>query len=516
MKKKLTLIGSLFLFFFLILPLLPAGRFFTLDGLNLIQVPKPNITDPNLLWSTFCFLLNQFFNTETLQKIIYIGTLAFLFFGSYFSYPSSKLTSKLIFAGILTFNPFVYSRFLSGQYLVIIGYTLFSQLLLQLLLKTKKNRFWITFYLLLLFQTSIHFFFIALLFITIYSLLNLKNLQSYFVILLAFLITLSLLIITNPQNTTIFFSFNQQDIFAFISSSDKNYGLIPNLLSLFGFWYEGEKQIIALKDYFVFWPIITLLWLSFSLNGFLKFIRNNHDAKKTYALILFYLSITGVILSCSVQIKLFTPLILALYKYLPVMYILREPQKTIGILAFFYAFFTTYYFEHQNLNWIKKIFLIIIIGLIYYPGFILGFYQNIRLSNYPQEWYQVKKALKTSEKEQILVLPWHMYLPISFANQKTIYNPAEYFFNDTLSARNYEVPALDSHENRIQGKHIEGLLNVDFDHDWQLALKAINIKYVLLLKEKDWQNYNFLLKEKGISLVFEGQTLLIYQISSLR
>ena len=222
--------------------------------------------------------------------------------------------------------------------------------------------------------------------------------------------------------------------------------------------------------------------------------------------------IIGIILSSAIKIKFLEPAIIFIYQAFPLLYILREPHKIIGVLAFFYAFFTAYYFEHQILNWLKKLILVIALGLIYYPGFITGFYQEIRLSDYPKEWEIAKKLLKTTSEKQVLIFPWHMYLPISFAYNKIIYNPAENYFPHTLSARNYEIPALETHENRIEGKHIEGLLKTSFKHNWPQALKAVNLKYIILLKEKDWQDYLFLEKESGIKKIFSGQTLDLFLI----
>jgi hypothetical protein len=493
----------------------------------------PSINNLGYAWSGFLYLLNRSLSVSLIQKGIYIGIISFLLLAGYLFAPFKKNVSKLFFSGLITFNPFVYARFLSGQYLVILGYAFFVLLFLSSFKKESLSKYlMMTILLIALLATSIHYLFIGLLFVGLYIIFKLlfsrpfpfKNLSPLLVFLLLLVVTM--LTVLTPANIAKFREFNSQDLFIFISLPDPHLGLLPNLVSLFGFWNEGEKQFVSLKQTVVFWPLVTLCWLILTLLGIVNYIKNEQKDRKINAVMTFLFALFCLWIAVGVQSQFFQSSILFLYEKISIFNILREPHKIIGVVAVFIAFFSSYYLDTVEFCVAKKFAIIILLlGFIYYPGFIYGFYKEIKLSEYPSGWSKARTFLQQEKSAgRILIFPWHMYMKFRFANNKNIYNLAEIYFdqNKTVSGHNYEVKGLYAHDNSLEQLHIDGLLRItregvnlfndpeEMAVGWGQALAPINVKYVLLLKESDWRTYKFLDKQTDLEKIFENDDAIIY------
>lgn len=107
-------------------------------------------------------------------------------------------------------------------------------------------------------------------------------------------------------------------------------------------------------------------------------------------------------------------------------------------------------------------------------------------------------------------------------------NPVYDYFGPTiLSSREYGVNSVQSHDERLEAKHVTGLLRiqetgknsmgdlVDTKPDWAENLAVIGIKYVILAKEEDWQDYQFLNSAPKLNKIFEDENFIVYQNSLL-
>lgn len=536
-RKQLILITVAVLFFLLLILFVPfykEGLFFSLDGSMREKLIPPSINNLVYVWSGFLYLLNQFISVSLIQKGVCITVISFLLVASYFSAPFNKNVSKLFFSGIVTFNPFVYARFLSGQYMVILGYAFFILLFLLSFKKESISKYaMMTLILIALLATSIHYLFISLLFVGFYLIskllfsrpFSLKNLSPLLVFLL--LLAVVMLAVLNPSNVAKFGEFNSQDLFVFISLPDTHLGLLPNLVSLFGFWNEGERQFVSLKQSIVFWPLVTFSWLILTSLGVFSYLKKEQKDSKINAIMTLLFTLFCLLIAVGIQSEFFQPAILYLYEKMSIFFILREPHKIIGVIAVFIAFFSSYYIDTIRFDVSRKFAIIILLlGFIYYPGFIYGFYNEIKLAQYPSGWAKARIFLQQDKSpDRILIFPWHMYMKFRFANNKNIYNLAEIYFdqNKTVSAHNYEIKGLYTHDYSLEQMHIDGLLRISQEGEdlfddrvrmtigWGQALIPIDVKYVLLLKESDWRTYRFLDKQKDLKKVFENENVIIYR-----
>ncbi len=510
--------------------------FFTLDGSLREKLPAPVFNGPGYFFSYFLYLLNQFLDVALIQKGFYFFIMSFLLIGSYLAAPFKNNFAKLFFAGFLTFNPFVYARFLSGHTMVILGYAIFIHLFLAIFRKESASKYGlIAIILFLLMLTSIHFLFIGSMFIGGYLLIKflflrdvtIKNIWPIIVACVLVTITYIFTAIQPFPGLNDFLEFSSQDLFAFISLPDNKFGLIPNIISLYGFWNEGEHQFILLKQIIIFWPVVTLILVGAALMGFIKYWKKNQQQdEKIAAFFTLGFAFFSLILAVGVQSELLQSAVIFIYDKTKIFNILREPHKIIGVVAVFMAFFSSYYFEEAGFKAKKITVLFLLLAYVYYPGFVFGFNKEIKMSFYPNDWYKARTFLNNDSGDfRLLVFPWHMYMPFRFANYKNIYNVAAYFFDQqkTISARNYEVKALYTHDNSLEQMHVEGLLNMTLvgknlfgerakmTTGWGEALSPIDVKYIMLLKESSWRTYKFLDKQKDLAKIYGNESLTIYK-----
>ncbi len=111
-----------------------------------------------------------------------------------------------------------------------------------------------------------------------------------------------------------------------------------------------------------------------------------------------------------------------------------------------------------------------------------------------------------------------------FNKNMVVANPAPYYFDKPIiSSLNYETASLYTHDIRPEALHIEGLLTIEREGvnllgdkvedkvSWGQSLSPINIKYIILSKDDDWRNYNFLYTQTDLKKIYEDNDLLLFQ-----
>jgi hypothetical protein len=156
------------------------------------------------------------------------------------------------------------------------------------------------------------------------------------------------------------------------------------------------------------------------------------------------------------------------------------------------------------------------------PTLAWGAAGQLKSSDYPTGWYETKKYLNDknatantgSKSTNILVLPWHMYLPISFTG-RVVANPTGYFFDQTMiTGDNFELEGVPPQNQTPTTKYISNeLLPISANQiNVGAKLKDRNIQYVLLLKEADWKNYGWLDKQTDLKIVQNNASLRLYKV----
>ena len=149
---------------------------------------------------------------------------------------------------------------------------------------------------------------------------------------------------------------------------------------------------------------------------------------------------------------------------------------------------------------------------------LFGFNGALVPVDYPQDWYEVNSFLKNDAGDfSVLFLPWHMYMDFSWVeNQdKRIANPARVFFEkNVIQGDNVESGGIYSQSVNPVSKYIEFMMSKSGEIDnFGELVSILNVKYILLTKEVDWQNYMWLENQTDLELAMETENFLVFRNS---
>ena len=117
---------------------------------------------------------------------------------------------------------------------------------------------------------------------------------------------------------------------------------------------------------------------------------------------------------------------------------------------------------------------------------------QLRSADYPASWYALNRRLDAAPGNfKTLILPWHEYLYLNFAG-RTVANPAPAFFDrPVISSDDPELLGVAPLSPRPADNIIEGqVLSASYYlHDAGAQLAPLGIRYVVLLRQADWQSY---------------------------
>lgn len=338
------------------------------------------------------------------------------------------------------------------------------------------------------------------------------------------------MIIGNSEVSQAIEQFDSRDLITFQSYPDSRFGLIFNLLSVYGFWGEANKYYVSPKEIIFFWPVLSLVLLGLSLYGFTKSLLERDRNSYPFIMTMVVMFLLALDFAGGIGLKSFANTVFFLYEKYPFLRGLREPQKLVGILMFIQAYLGSiglYHLSHRVEQKGKYALVIIffLLPFIYTPLIFGGFWGQLKPANYPSSWSKINQLLN-SDKDNFLVLslPWHQYMPFKFSHNILIANPAAAFFDKpVLSSRNYETKYLFTHEDRAEALHVEGLLAIERKGinllgekvteklPWGESLAPIGVKYIILAKDDDWKDYGFIINSFDLEKTYEGEEMILYK-----
>jgi len=174
-------------------------------------------------------------------------------------------------------------------------------------------------------------------------------------------------------------------------------------------------------------------------------------------------------------------------------------------------------------KFIALLVLVLIAPLIYTFPMFTGFAGQVKSTDYPQEWYEVNAFLEENAGDsQLLFLLWHQYMEFSWVpnRDKKIADPASVFFtNSVICGDNVEIGSIDSQSDKPVSKYLEYILGPGSNTNTREnvtnlgeLLVPLNVKYVLLTKEVDWEHYDELLHDQeDLELVLENDCFKVYE-----
>ena len=468
------------------------------------------------------------------------------------------------FVGILyMINPFVYSRFMAGQWGVLWAYA-WLPIAIGVYIKLLREGKW---------QNTVKMAVLA-------TLAGLLQVQGFFILFLSCFIILFFKVILDGNKTkayqslkwsaaaagifcvlnlywlmplftstgTILNELNQADQTAFISRGTSGFGILYDILSMHGFWREHYAYV---KDILPFWWILFTLILFLAVYGFtsktfpsliparpkpnvnevfsegIKEAKRTHPAQRWLPISFAVIGITGFILAVGVATDYTRPFFEWLWNKISFFKVFRDSQKFVALLCLSYAYLGGHGINElahtlkQQITRPLKIGLIALIILslatpLAYSFTMFGFYGQLGVTDYPEEWYEVNDYLNRDSSDiNVLFLPWHMYMDFSWLpnTDKRLINPAQQFFDKpVIAGDNVEILSIYSQSANPISKYIEFILprGNEINNLGEL-LAPLNVKYIILVNEADYESYDFLYRQEDLKVELQKSGITLFK-----
>lgn len=336
-------------------------------------------------------------------------------------------------------------------------------------------------------------------------------------------------------------SFSDADLAAF-SAAGTVEGSVPLSVSmLYGFWRGGYRYLFDIVPTLVV-SILFLGLLYLAVDGWLSRTRSPTGGV-TNALAL--AGIVGAFLGMGVNNPLSEPVFRALFNYVPGFSGMRDSQKFVALLALAYALLggigadnllgatretvrghfadlTTDDADAEVADNRAGVLLaqgtklvvvaLLAIPLIYTFPMFGGFGGQIGTTDYPADWYGVNDRLQEDDEEfRVLFLPWHGYIRFSWT-EHTVATPAEMFFEvPVVQARSLDVGDVKTHATDPTHTQVRYLLAQESDAAYGSTLSELGIKYVILSKSADYEQYEYLRDQPDLQRISETDRLVLFE-----
>jgi len=434
-------------------------------------------------------------------------------------------------------NPFVYERFLAGQWNVLLGYVLLVPIIAYLIQFcrdwNKNNSLKLLASIIILGMVSTHILVMVLIVISISIICNLIFLKGNRAFLKkSLLLGLGVLILSSYwivpailAKTTPLTIMGPEHWEVFKTTGNGLFGALGNVLSLHGFW--NERGIWA--ERFMFpnengWIFITSLIALFSIiiTGIYSGLKDKILRRKVILIIC--ITLLAVIFSCGVGDGIFKNINMWMFENISFWKGFRDSEKWSAIVALSYALFIGLG-ARQILLWIKNIkckkiifTLLIAVPIIYTPMMLFGLYGQIKTVNYPESWKVVNNVLKQDKNCKALFLPWQQYYELKFNDYILTGNTSRNYFDcDIVAGKNMELGSINSQGgNDLEYDLIEKVVmdNKANPDEGVEFLKQKGIKYIIYTDDYvDLDSYKYpFIGSKNLKKVITSDGVYLYRL----
>lgn len=432
------------------------------------------------------------------------------------------------------FNPFFYARLISGQWLVLAGYALLPWAVRSFYLFIRSPSFktaWpVAAWTSAIGLTSIHTIgIVALTFLalTIYGGRSewVKKLKWVAAIVATFiLINLTWLmpLATNQSNVSEDIqNFSRSEMQAFATNGTVLNSPPISAALLTGFWADDTNRYILPSDLPIWWIGVVIV-MTMVITGIVQVIRRRDKLGYTFI----GLGVIAWLLGIGIAWNVSAPLTELLVHTIPYYNGYREPHKWLMLLALVYVYLAAIGAQwlymrvtHYKSIWLNYGFvtLLVVSPFLFAPTLAWGAAGQLKSVEYPQQWQEAKSYLNThtDTNTKVLVLPWHMYLPISFVG-RVVGNPSGYYFDQKMiTGNNFELDGVQDQQQTPLTKYVSSTLSnptAPSGGNVNEKLREYDVDYILLLKEADWQKYTWLNSQLKIKPVVSNDKLILYKV----
>ncbi len=508
-----------------------------------ISDPFYGLSDQYSVLPLYAFLdfLGIFLSNEFIQKLLFF----FVFFVSGISMYKlcpEKWGTGRYFAGFLyMINPFIYVRFLAGHWLILLAYAV-SPIVIRSFMDffdspSTKRSLYAAFLITVVFFIDTHTPFLLLIVFFVFYIEKIldsgKNANRVIEISKrSLLIGLFLLLLNSywlvpgfTGNNTPLSEITSTDLYTFATRHDVNFNTLFTTASMYGFWRGGY---LYAKDLLPYWYFFFIFILFLAVHGFVSNYR--HPEHGVYVRAMGIIAVLSVLLAAGISGPVggaFEFLFNNVFFFKG----FREPQKFVALLVMAYAYLgglgvaeleknvkTKSSDAPKNLGTWLLVTLAIFTPFIYSFTIFDGFHGQLKTTDYPKDWYAVNDFLNEDKQDfNILFMPWHLYMDFKWlpTPQKRIANPAGIFFDKpVIQGENMEAGTIYSSSSNPVTKYIEFLLGKkDKIENFGGLVAPLNVKYIILTKEVDYEQYDFLYTQKDLEKVKETENLIVFRNS---
>lgn len=534
----------------ILLPLLKPGFVQTLDMVFVPHWPLQEVSRSSYLFYAVLHFMDLILPSQLIQKVMLFCILLFAGYGMHRfmtllkpqDTEAAQWQIAQYAAGILyMLNPFVYSRFMAGQFAVLLGYMALPIVARAAWLLCEKpswrTSLWLAWWVAFVGIVSVHTLgLVVLLAASIVGVFvwrqwglrkrQLRLLKWLAISATAVLIASSYWLIPTLRGTgqtaQIVSQFNSGDERAFATISH-GLGLVGNVLGLQGFWADDKNLYLMPQDVFRWWFVPILAMWALVIFGWWRWWRRQAAQATAFAL----LALLSAALAIGTAGTFVAPVNRMLLHVVPFFSGYREPQKFVALIAFVFACFAgngALELWRKMLNSKKwqeyaqpAMFATFAMIILCAPLMPLGFRGQLHASSFPQGWYAANDILRQQCQKtcQALYLPWHLYMRYDFAG-RIIVNPAPQFFDATIVASpDPEYGQASAYQRTDTQKYIEDAALPEAKAGKPIApgLLQHNIRYVILAKEYDYQDYKYIQSQAGLHLVLNTPSLILYEVT---
>ncbi len=502
--------------------LLARGYVLTLDMIfgphMVMSTDAGNLINTLPLWKVISFLTWAIGGMLTEKILLVVMFFLLLYLPLHFWKKIFNVTqtygAEYAAAILFAINPFVYERFLAGQWNVILGYALLFPLVAYLVdfcRITNARTTWKSIAIfIVLGAISTHIFIISILIATFVVAISFIRRSRAHVdttfLKHALLLAAGILILSSywlvPDmltRTTTVSTFGPEHWSAFATAGHGNFGTLGNVLQLQGFWGEHEvwinRFILPSTQGWIFYTALTLILLV-AVYGIYKGLR----VKRTRGAVVGALVVVvlAIIFSCGVGEGIFHGMNMWIFEHISFWKGFRDSEKWSALIAFGYSVFVglgSWHIVALIKDTSKQrifIYISIFVILAMTPAILFGISGQLRTVSYPDSWTKVNETLKADPTCKALFLPWHGYYSLKWNSNILTANLAKNFFDcDIVNSQSVELGNITS----------EGVADPEYDYIDSLvtnnmadpavtlaALESKGIKYIIYTGDVSYED----------------------------
>jgi hypothetical protein len=517
------------------LPLLIPGFILTLDMVFTPTMPMPQEVTSSYLFRAGLHYLNLFIPSDVLQKLMLLSILVLSGIGMHrlirFLRPAIKGQEWGTYAAGIFFmiNPFTYSRFMAGQYAVLLGYALlpwFVRLLMDFgrapRLKTALKLGGLAS---LVGIVSIHTVGELALLAAVAAVVALWRYRQHLKVYLRYgLIAAAVFLVTSSywliplalgkgSTAQTIGQFTSADTDAFDTVGSNPLVKMGNIARLQGFWAEERGLYLLPQDRVAPWGLMALVIIGLVIwGGFMLWRRRRA---------LFALFAASGLVAMLLAAGAMEPLA----QNIPLLAGYREPHKLVGLFVLAYSVLLAFGVKAALASAQRRSEMIygitagvlLILPFLFTRTMLWGFDGQLTPRQYPGDWFSINQQLKQDDDDfAVLFLPWHQYMSFQFAG-RIIANPAPAFFSKpTFVSADPELDGATGGRITDRQKALHSIVTSSDKQHLAERLAGQNIKYIILAKELDYEQYDYLNDQAGLQRLHDYHTATVYENQAWR